>query len=188
MRRLVIAVVLGGAAVAALGLTWKARSAPPPAVSSPAQPAASQISVGLQDAGIILRHQGVRQAEIRARRVAVSADLRTARFIGIKRAVVYGASGETLEVTAGEILLNRETNDFTIRGPFVMSSSRGYHLTAPEARWHQGRQQVVFPRGVEVRDGSQRLRAGRLVVDAGLTNFDLSGGVEVEFQLEGMRP
>ncbi|HLA23934.1 MAG TPA: hypothetical protein VJ206_00940 [bacterium] len=189
MKRLLMVVVMGGAVLTAVGLGWKGRSAPAPSTRPPA-PRASvpRVSVGLQDASIVLRHQGVRQAEIHARRVTVSADLRSARFVGITRAIVFDQAGESLRVSAGEILLDRETNDFQIWGPVVITSSRGYHLTAPEAEWHHARQQVVFPRGVQVRHGRQKLQARRLVVDAGLTTFDLSGGVDIVFQLEGMPP
>ena len=189
MRRLLMVVLIGGALAAAAGLGWRGRSTPAPS-ERPGAPRAMvpRVSVGLEDATIVLRHQGVRQAEIHARRVTVSADHRLARFVGITRATVYDEAGEPLRVSAGEILLDRETNDFQIRGPVVITSSRGYRLTAPEAEWHHARQQVVFPRGVEVRHGSQKLQARRLVVDAGLTTFDLSGGVDIVFQLEGMRP
>lgn len=189
MKRLLMVVLMGGALLAAVGLGWKGRSAPAPAIRPPA-PRASvpQVSVGLHDASIVLRKQGVRQAEIHARRVTVSADLRSVRFIGVTRATVFDQAGEPLQVSAGEILMDRETNDLRIRGPVVITSSGGYRLTAPEAQWHHARQQVVFPRGVQVRYGSQEIQARRLVVDAGLTIFDLSGGVNIVFQLEGMRP
>jgi len=162
------------------------------AARDPSQPAhrvpAPQVSVDLAQADLILRHKGARQAEIHAERVLVSKDLRTARFVGIADATVYDPDGEPLRVSAGEIVLDRQTNDLHIRGPVVVTSPRGYRLEAPEARWRHVRQQIVFPRGVEVRHGAQRLQAGRLVVDAGLTSFELSGGVDVVFRLEGMRP
>ena len=189
MRRLPAALLLGGAVLVAAVLGWAGRfaSAPPPDVSGERAPV-PQISVGLQEATLVLRHKGARQAEIHARRVTVSRDLRSARFAGVTSATVYVRSGEALQVSASEILLDRETNNLEIRGPVVITSSRGYRLAAPEAQWRDARQEVIFPRGVQVRRGGQRLQAGRLVVDAALTSFDLSGGVQIVFHLEGMRP
>jgi LPS export ABC transporter protein LptC len=182
-RRLPVALI-AVAALAIAAVRWAVREPSPPAQRLPAP----QVSVGLEKADLILRHKGTRQAEIHAQRVLVSKDLRTARFVGIAEATVYDPDGEPLRVTAGEIVLDRQTNDLQIRGPVVVTSSRGYRLEAPEARWRHAGQQIVFPRGVQVRQGAQRLQAGRLVVDAGLTSFELSGGVEIIFSLEGVGP
>lgn len=184
MKRVLAIVVLGGVALAGTMLGWRWRSAPAPApVSSP-----PEVSVGLREGSIVLRHKGTKQAEIRAAQVLVSADLRSARFIDITRAILFDQGVEALRVTAREIRMNRVTNDLQIRGPVVLTSSRGYRLTAPEAQWFQERQQVVFPRGAQVHYGGQEIRAGRLVVDVGLETFDLSGGVDIVFQLQGIRP
>lgn len=173
--------------LAGLSVGAKWRSAPTPALNPPA-PAVPRISIGLDDATLVLRQRGVRQAEIRAERVTVSRDLRTARFVGITQAMVYDRAGETLRISAAEILLDRQTNDLRIRGPVVITSPRGYELTASDAEWHDARQQMIFPRGVQVRYRDQTLRAGRLVVDAGLTSFELSGGVDIAFRLEAPPP
>lgn len=185
MRRALAAALLGGVLLGAVLLGWSRRSIPQPA-QPPARP--PRVSVGLRDGSIVLRHKGAKQAEIRAARVLVSADLRSARFIDIRRAILFDQGTEALHVTAREIRLNRMTNDLTIEGPVVITSSRGYRLTAPEAQWHHDRQLVIFPRGVRVRYGDQEIQAGRLIVDAGLQRFDLSGGVDITFQLEAMRP
>lgn len=198
MSRFLRATVVAGAVLIASAVgwrTWAVRLPPsPPAPqashdgASVPQTAVPQVSVGLQGASIVLRHRGVRQAEIRAGSVTVSSDLRTARFVGITRALVYDQAGEPLQVTAGGIVLDRETSNFQIQGPVTITSPRGYRLTASAAEWHHARQQVVFPRGVHVSYRGQELQAGRLVVDAGLTTFDLSGGVDIVFRIEGMRP
>lgn len=189
MRRLLVVALVVGVVLAAAALGWKGRASPAPAQrSSVPRASVPRVSVGLRDASIVLRHKGVRQAEIHARSVTVSTDLRSARFIGITHATVYDEAGEPLRVRAGEILLDRETSDFQIQGAVVITSSRGDRLTAPEARWHQSQQKLVFPRGVHVRYGGQQIEARRLVVDAGLRTFDLSGGVDIVFQLDGMRP
>lgn len=171
------------AALAGTAVRWAAHRPSPEAA-----PPAPGISVGLERADLILRHKGARQAEIHAARVLVSTDLRTARFVGIAEAIVYDPDGAPLYVSAAEIVLDRQTSDLRIHGPVVVTSPRGYRLEAPEARWHHARQQIVFPRGVTVRQGDQRLRAGRLTVDAGLTSFELSDGVEIVFRFDGSRP
>lgn len=187
MRRLLLVIGAGAVLLAALSVGWRWRSAPTPAHGPPAPPV-PRISIGLDDATLVLRHKGIRQAEIRAERITVSRDLRSARFTGITRATVYDQAGETLRVTAAEILLDRQTNDLRIRGPVVITSPRGYELTASDAQWHDAGQQMVFPSGVQVRYKGQTLRAGRLVVDAGLTSFVLSGGVDIVFRLEATPP
>jgi len=187
VRRVLLGAAVGTALLVALGVGWAWRSGPVPAQRRPTPPV-PRISIGLDDATLVLRHKGVRQAEIRARHVTVSRDLRSARFAGITQATVYDQAGEALRVTAAEILLDRQTNDLRIHGPLTITSTRGYELAASEAQWHDARQQIVFPRGVQVRYGNQTLQAGRLVVDAGLTSFDLSGGVDIVFRLEGTQP
>ena len=181
MRRALAGVLLGVAVSAIAAVWWGTRRPSVPAQ----QPPAPEVSVGLERADLILRHKGAAQAEIHAQRVLVSKDLRTARFIGIAEATVYDPDGEPLRVHAGEIVLDRQTSNLQIRGPVVVTSARGYRLEAPEAQWRHAGQLIVFPRGVVARHGSERLRAGRLVVDAGLTSFELSGGVEIDFRLEG---
>jgi LPS export ABC transporter protein LptC len=187
VRRVLLGIAAGAVLLGALSVGWRWHAASPPPQRSPVPPA-PRISIGLDDATLVLRHRGVRQAEIRAQHVTVSRDLRSARFTGITQATVYDRAGEALHVTAAEILLDRQTNDLRIRGPVVITSPRGYELTASDAQWHDARQQMVFPHGVQVRHGSQTLRAGRLVVDAGLTSFELSGGVDIVFRLEAAPP
>jgi LPS export ABC transporter protein LptC len=184
VRRALPAVLALAAVAAVAAAGWVARGPARPAQRLPAP----KVSVDLQQADLILRHKGARQAEIHAGRVLVSRDLRTARFLEIADATVYDPDGQPLRVTAGEIVLDRQTNDLRIHGPVVVTSPRGYRLEAPEAQWRHAAQQIVFPHGVQVRGGAQRLQAGRLVVDAGLTRFELSGGVEIVFRLEGARP
>lgn len=184
MRCLAAFVVVAAVLLVAAALAWRAGGAPDPAVRAPAP----RVSIALKEASIVLRQRGTRQAELRARRVSVSADLRTATFSEITQATVYDQAGNALHVRAAQIVLDRPTSDMRIRGPLVITSPRGIRLTAPEARWHHARQELIFPRGVQVRQGAQQLQAGRLVVDAALTRFELSGGVDIVFRLEGMRP
>ncbi|HEU5299259.1 MAG TPA: LPS export ABC transporter periplasmic protein LptC [bacterium] len=176
--RLLVAVVLllGGAAGVVLWL----RPVPVPAPAAGGPP---QISLGLREGAIVLRHKGVKQAEIRARRVIVSADLHYARLTDIARATIYDKGTPAFELAAREIVMDRRTSDLEIQGPVVVTTTQGYELTAPAARWHHARQQVVFPRGVRITRGPDEIRAGSLVIDGALQTFDLSGGVDITFRL-----
>ena len=177
-KLLVLALLLG----VAVALAWRVR---PAALPTPSAEAPPQVSLGLREGSIVLRHKGVKQAEIHARRVTVSADLSYARFTGITRATIYDGGEAALEVAAREIVMDRRTNDLEIHGPIVVTSPRGYRLTAPEARWRHALQQVVFPAGVHIMFRQEEIRAGSLVLDSGMRTFDLAGGVDIAFRLEG---
>lgn len=181
MRRGILLVgllVLGAAAGAAVWL----RPVPPAAPTGAAPP---QVSLGLREGAIVLRHKGVKQAEIHARRVTVSADLHFARLTDITRATIYDKGGPAIELSAREIVMDRRTNDLEIRGPVVVTTTQGHRLAAPAARWNHALQQVVFPQGVVITREGDEIRAGSLVIDSALQTFDLAGGVDIVFRLRG---
>jgi len=178
-RRMLLGLPLLLALVAA---GWSMRStAPSPSASQPPP----SVSLGLREGSIILRHEGVRQAEIHARRVTVSADLSSARLSGITRATIFDRGEAALELDAQEIVMDRRTNDLEIRGPLVVTSPRGYRLAAPTALWRHAVRQIVFPRGVYITLGHDEIHAGSLVIDSTLQTFDLAGGVDIAFRLGG---
>lgn len=180
-RPFVVAVVLVAAGAAALWL----RPASVPAPLGQAPP--PQVSLGLREGDIVLWNKGVKQAEIRAGRVSISADLHHARLTEIARATIYDKGAPAIELAAREIVMDRRTSDLEIRGPVVVTTTEGHRLTAPAARWRHAVQQVVFPQGVHITRGRDEIRAGRLVIDGTLETFELTGGVEIAFHLESSR-
>lgn len=175
--------------VGAAALVWQARPAPLPAPSEQpvAAPSPQQLSLRLREGSIVLRHKGLKQAEIQARRVTVSADLSSAQFTDITHARIYDAGDVALDVSAREIVMDRRTNDLQIHGPVIVTSPLGYRLTAPEARWHHALQQVIFPSGVHISLRNEEITAGSLVLDSGMRTFALSSGVDITFRFEEAR-
>lgn len=136
----------------------------------------------------MLRHQGEKQAEVTAERVEVSADARFAHFRGVSRATLYREGAPVLHLRAREIVLDRRTQDLTVRGDIEILSAQGDRMLAPEARWSAARHTLTFPRGVEVKIGRHRLRAARLVVDLAMETLQLEGDADVTFTLDDSLP
>jgi hypothetical protein len=187
---LLIVVLAGGA-----GLGWHLReraavsdmSSPAPA-SAPAAERKDPPAVGIRKAGVVLRREGQKQAEVSADQVEVDREMRVARFIGVPSVVLYDQNKPALRVKAGEILLDRHTDDLTVRGGIEITSMSGDVLKAEEARWVARSQRLVFPRGVEVRLGGHQVRARHLTVDLGLRWLEMKGDVDISFVLqEAMR-
>jgi len=146
------------------------------------------VSVGLSGGSIVLRHRGVKQAEIRAGRVIVTTDLRYARLSDITQATFFDQGKAALWVTAREIVMDRQSSDLEIHGPVSIRSAEGQRLTAPEAKWQHALQRVIFPAGVHITFEGQDIRAGTLVVDTALRVFDLTEGVDIAFRLKSDTP
>ena len=118
----------------------------------------SRPSVGLRNAGIVLRHRGEKQAEIKAELVEVSADGTTTTFTGSPRAEVFVEGRPTLVLTAQRVVLNRSTQDIQVEGGIRITTARGEIITAPRASWQQQIGVLDLVDGVEVRFPIERSR------------------------------
>ena len=176
-----IAALLFGFAVG-----WFLRHPPHPAAPQPTQFAA----ISLHQASIVVRHQGERQAEVRAESVEVSRDLRYATFSGIPTITVFSQGREAFYVGGSRIVLDRQTGDVVVQGPVEVASVRGEHLMAGTARWTNATQELAFERHVTLAAGAgdQELVAERLAVDVRQQTMDFFGAVDVAFRLENVRP
>lgn len=115
-------------------------------------------SVALRHAGIVLRHRGEKQAEIKADRVEVSADGTTTTFTGAPRAQVFVEGRPTLLFTADRVVLNRSTQDVRVEGGIRITTARGETITAPRASWQHEAGVLDLVDGVEVRFPIERSR------------------------------
>jgi LPS export ABC transporter protein LptC len=180
------AVPTGAIAALLFGLAvgWSLRHPPQPAAQQPTQFAA----IGLHQASIVVRHQGEKQAEVRAERVEVSRDFRYATFSGIPTITVFSEGHEAFHVSGGRIVLDRQTDDVVVQGPVEVTSMRGERLMAGTARWTNATQQLVFEQHVTMAVGDQELIAEQLAIDVRQQTMDFSGAVDVAFRLNGVRP
>lgn len=167
--------------LAGIAVGWFLRHPPAAEDVRPAEPPA----IGLRETNIVLRHKGVKQAEVQAEHVEVSRDLRYAVFRQIAQVVLYDKGRISLRLSSDDIILDRHTNDFVARGRVEITSPQGDRLVAPEAHWINAKQQMAFPKGVRMKLGDNEVEAPRLIVDTGLQIFDLEGGVDVTFHLRG---
>lgn len=170
-----------------VGRLWRQPSTSPTTEAQQVQPAQPP-AIGLRQASIVLRHKGTKQAEVQAASVAVSRDLRYATFKRIEKVTLYDQGVAALTLRTGEIILDRTTNDLVARGEVEISSPQGDQLWAPEARWNNALQRLVFPQGVRLKVGGAEVSASRLNVDTRLQVFELEGGVDITFQLPANRP
>jgi hypothetical protein len=131
---LAIPAVLGAMAFAAWWLLLTER----PVADPPREP----VSVRVLETKLVLRRQGVRQAEIEADRVEVSADRRTTTFIGRSRMVLYFGDQPALVATGGRIVYDRSTEDVRVVGGFHLATPEGVALVARTATW-DARTQVI---------------------------------------------
>jgi LPS export ABC transporter protein LptC len=168
-----------------VGRVW--RAAPPTPATQEAQPRGAP-AIGLRQASIILRHKGAKQAEVSAASVSVSRDLRYAVFKRIDKVTLYDQGKAALSLRTGEITLDRATNDLVARGEVEIASPQGDQLWAPEARWVNATQRLVFPQGVRLKVGGAEVIASRLNVDTRLQVFELEGGVDITFNLPARTP
>lgn len=184
-RVLIPGLLLAGA----LGTLLWLRPGMSPAPAARADPEASpELSLRLREGSIILRHGGIKQAQIRARRVTVSADLRFTRLSDITQATIYQEGAPALDVSAQEIVMDRRTSDLEIRGPVVVTFVQGYRLTAPSARWRHALQHVMFTDGVHIWGRGEEIVAASLMIDVGRQLFELAGNVDITFRLGGAGP
>ncbi len=108
-------------------------------------------SVGLRNAGIVLRHRGEKQAQITAERVEVGADGRLTTFTGSPRAEVFVEGRSTMVLTADRVVLDRSTQDVRVEGSIRITTTRGEIISAPRASWKQETGVLDLVDGVEVR-------------------------------------
>jgi len=157
---------------------------PAPAASLPVVSASPPApALRLRGTSLVLRHRGVKQAEVRADAVEVSRDLRYARFTGAARLTLFDRGAVALRAAADEVVLDRQTNDLTARGNLVITAPSGYRLSAPKAIWSQATQQLTLPAGIEMRTPDAELRADRLVIAVREMTFLLAGAVDITFQV-----
>lgn len=135
-----------------------------------------------------MRYKGLKQAEVKAASVAVSRDLRYATFKRIEKITLYDQGQVALSLRTDEIMLDRSTNDLVARGEVEITSPEGGLLWAPQARWVNATQRLVFPQGVRLKVGNAEVTASRLNVDSRLLIFELEGGVDITFHLPPPRP
>ena len=184
-RSLLAAVLVAAGVTIALGILTRREDVVPPA---PAVIAPAPATIDLHGTTLVLRHQGQKQAEVRAGRVEVSGDLRYAAFQDIARAILYDRGKPALSVRANEIVLDRQTSDLRARGGLVLTAPHGYRLTAPEGVWVAARRQLIFSAGMTIRGPDSVIQARYLVVDVGLQSFVLEGSVDMTFRLSGGTP
>lgn len=153
------------------------------AVSAAASPASEVAGVH-----IVLRHAGRRVAGVRAARVALSPDLRYAVLSPHVEGTVYQDGRASLRFQCDEIVIDRATDDLSLRGALQATSSGGDRVSAPEARWNARAQQLLFPRGIRLVTGDGTAEARRASARAGLDVVDLDGDVAVTFRLTGPPP
>lgn len=127
MRRL----MAGGALLAAAaGAWWIVRADRPDAERAP-----EPMSMRVSQATIVLRHRGVKQAEIAADRVEVSADRRTTTFVGGARTVFFNGTAPAVTATGGRVVLDRAAQSVRVEGGLRITTARGETLTAQAASW-----------------------------------------------------
>lgn len=185
MPRLSPIAIFVAALVGVSGLFWIARREPGP---SPDRQAPAPHAIEGRAAKIVLRHQGEKQVEVTAGRVEVSRDLYQARFQDAMSAIVYDRGEISARIRADELVLDRQTNDFVVKGRIELTSAAGDRLVASEARWLHNKQRLLFTSGVWLRVGESEIGAAQLTVDAGLRVFELSGDVDITFPLKGAGP
>jgi LPS export ABC transporter protein LptC len=168
----------------ALAVGWSLRHPPQPDAQELTQFAA----IGLHQASIVVRHEGERQAEVRAERVEVSRDLRYATFSGIPTITMFSQDREAFRVRGSRIVLDRQTGDVVVQGPVEVASMRGERLMAGAASWTNAAQQLVFEQHVTMTAGDQELIAEQLAIDVRQQTMDFSGAVDVAFRLNDVRP
>jgi LPS export ABC transporter protein LptC len=167
----------------AIGVGWSLRAPLQQGAQLPQLPALS-----LHQASIVVRHQGERQAEVRAERVEVSRDLRYATFSGIPTITVFSQEHEAFYVRGSRIVLDRQTGDVAVQGPVEVASTQGERLVAGTARWTSAAEQLVFEQHVTMATSDQELVAEQLAIDVRQQTMDFSGAVDVAFRLKGVRP
>ena len=148
-----------------------------------AQVAFTRPSVSLHEARIVVRERGQKLAEISAAQVDVSPDARYAFFTGGPTGDVYDHGHAALRLHADEIVLDRETQDFSAQGRVEITSARGDRVVGSAARWDNATHRLVLSGGVRVSAGGTDASAPRVTVDAGLQTVDLEDGVDVRFVL-----
>ncbi len=176
--------LITAAVLVGLGLGWILHRPPLAVEHAPAQLPA----IGLQQASIVLRHRGEKQAEVRADWVEVSRDLRYVMFGGNPAIVVFSAGEDIFRIHGGRIVLDRHTSDVTVHGPVEVASPRGGYLRAGAASWINAMQRLVFEQGVTMTLDDQELTAEQVTIDVGQQVLNFSGGVDVAFYLEGAKP
>lgn len=150
MRRvLATSAALGAVAFAAWWLVLAER----PAVEPPREP----VSVRVLEAKLVVRHQGVRQAEIEADRVEVSADRRTATFTGRSTMVLYAGDLPVLTATGERIVHDRSTQGVRAEGGLRLTTPDGVTLVARTATWDAQSQVVELAGDVHVTFPLRRL-------------------------------
>jgi lipopolysaccharide export system protein LptC len=168
----------------AIAVGWSLRPLQQPGAQQPTQ----FLALGLHRASIVVRHQGERQAEVRAERVEVSRDLRYATFSGIPTITVFFQEREAFYVRGSRIVLDRQTGDVAVQGPVEVASMQGERLMAGTARWTSAEQQLIFEQRVTMATGDQELVAEQLAIDVRQQTMDFSGAVDVAFRLKGLSP
>jgi LPS export ABC transporter protein LptC len=166
-----------------LALGWSLQRSPHQA----AQHLTEFAAIGLHQASIVVRHQGERQAEVKAERVTISRDLRYATFSGDPRITVFSEEREAFRVRGSRIVLDRQTGNVSVQGPVEVVSARGERLIAGSARWIDATQHLVFEQRVVMEAGDQEVVAEQLTIDVRQRTLDFSGSVDVAFRPKGVK-
>ncbi|OFX29609.1 MAG: hypothetical protein A2Z07_09760 [Armatimonadetes bacterium RBG_16_67_12] len=109
------------------------------------------------EAKLVVRHQGVRQAEIEADRVEVSADRRTTTFTGRSRMVLFAGDLPVLAATGERITYDRSTQGVRAEGGLRLTTPDGATLVARTATWDAQSQVIVLAGDVQVTFPLRRL-------------------------------
>ncbi|MDR7521537.1 MAG: LptA/OstA family protein [Armatimonadota bacterium] len=188
MRRR-LAVVTVAVAVAGGGFLWLVRTEQ----AAPEQPV-ERTAVRATGTSIVLRHRGVRRAEITADRVEVSADRRFTVFTGRTRAMFFDGDRQAAEARGAHIVLDRARRTVRVDGGLTLVTARGDRLTAQAATWDQDSHLIELvgqvtgtttrpsPTGgsQEIPVGFGRLRADRIRYDTRAHLIVASGHVQLE--------
>lgn len=150
MRRLlVVAAILGVVG----GAAWWFVRAEGPVTEPPREP----VSLRVLDARLVVRRLGVRQAEIEAERVEVSADRRTTTFTGRPRMTLFVGDRPVLTAAGERIMYDRSTQAVRAEGGLRLTTPDGAALVARTAAWNAESQVVELAGDVEVTFPIRRL-------------------------------
>ncbi|MDR7420603.1 MAG: hypothetical protein QN178_17020 [Armatimonadota bacterium] len=142
MKRVLTALAVGVAALAA----WSLMQAERPV----AEPVREPVSARLLDARLVVRHQGIRYAEITAQRVEVSADRRATTFTGRPRIVLYAGDRRVLVATGARMVYDRPTQAVRAEGGLRLTTPEGASLAARTAIWDPQSQVIELAGDVDV--------------------------------------
>lgn len=145
-------------------------------------PVVPEVAVRLRHAAVILRAKGQPEAEVRARTVEVSRDLRTATFTEIERVLIYFRGKPFLRLDARRVVFDQVSHDLTLEGVSAVST-RGERLRADSAAWDQQTGRITLAGNVAIAVDNAVLRGARVVVDTRAQVVEVDGGADVTVDL-----